>query len=301
MEREERRVQVPARFEYEVAGSVGEAAELLERYGEGARLIAGGHSLIPMMKLRLAAPEVLVDISGLDSELRYIEEEGGALRIGALTRHREVLESPVIGERYALLADAERMIADPLVRNMGTIGGDLANADPAEDLPAAFVALDSEVLVRGPNGERILHIDDLYIGPFETSLEHSEVLTEIRVPRSPGGSAYSKVKRKTGDYAAAAIGVALSMGGQEGISLSIMAEISSLRAESRPSFSVTQERESPGEPDGAVDPVCGMAVEVASARHVVEHGGTRYYFCCSGCRRAFEQEPEKYAAQVSLR
>ena len=208
-------MQVPARFEYEVASTVGEAIELLEHYGEGAHLIAGGHSLIPMMKLRLAAPEVVVDISGLDSELRYIEEDGGGLRIGALTRHREVLESPVIGERYALLADAERMIADPLVRNMGTIGGDLANADPAEDLPAAFVALDSEVIVRGPDGERTVHVDDLYVGPYETSLEHGEVLTEVRVPRSPGGSAYSKVKRKTGDYAAAAIGVALSMGGEE--------------------------------------------------------------------------------------
>lgn len=215
MERKEGRVQVPARFEYEVASTVGEAIELLGRYGEGAYLIAGGHSLIPMMKLRLAAPEVVVDISGLDSELRYIEDDGGVLRIGALTRHREVLESPVIGERYALLADAEMMIADPLVRNMGTIGGDLANADPAEDLPAAFVALDSEVAVRGPDGERTVHVDDLYVGPYETSLEHGEVLTEVRVPRSPGGSAYSKVKRKTGDYAAAAIGVALSMGGEE--------------------------------------------------------------------------------------
>jgi carbon-monoxide dehydrogenase medium subunit len=208
-------VQVPARFEYEVASSVGEAIELLERHGEGAYLIAGGHSLIPMMKLRLAAPEVVVDISGLDSELRYIEDDDGALRIGALTRHREVLESSLIRERYALLADAEIMIADPLVRNMGTIGGDLANADPAEDLPAAFVALDSEVLVRGPDGERTVHVDDLYVGPYETSLEHSEVLIEVRVPRSPGGSAYSKVKRKTGDYAAAAVGVALSMGGGE--------------------------------------------------------------------------------------
>ena len=208
-------MQVPARFEYEVASSVGEAIELLERHGEGAYLIAGGHSLIPMMKLRLAAPEVVVDISGLDSELRYIEDDDGALRIGALTRHREVLESSLIRERYALLADAEIMIADPLVRNMGTIGGDLANADPAEDLPAAFVALDSEVLVRGPDGERTVHVDDLYVGPYETSLEHGEVLIEVRVPRSPGGSAYSKVKRKTGDYAAAAVGVALSMGGGE--------------------------------------------------------------------------------------
>jgi aerobic carbon-monoxide dehydrogenase medium subunit len=213
--RKEGRVQVPARFEYEVAGTVGEAVELLQRYGEGAYLIAGGHSLIPMMKLRLAVPDVLIDISGLDDELRYIEEDGGALRIGALTRHREVLESPLIRERYALLADAERMIADPLVRNMGTIGGDLANADPAEDLPAAFVALDSEVVAHGPDGERTVHVDDLYVGPYETSLDHGEVLTEVRVPRSPGGSAYFKVKRKTGDYASAAIGVALSMSGGE--------------------------------------------------------------------------------------
>ena len=187
--------------------------ELLERYGEGAYLLAGGHSLIPMMKLRLAVPEVVIDISGLDGELRYIEDDGGALRIGALTRHRELLESPVIRERYALLADAERMIADPLVRNMGTVGGALAHADPAEDLPAAFVALDGEVTVGGPDGERSVNVDDLYIGPYETSIEHGKVLTEVRVPQSPGGSAYSKVERRAGDYASAAVGIALSISG----------------------------------------------------------------------------------------
>src|SRR5215211_6645535 len=197
LERKEDRVQVPARFEYEVAGTVGEAVELLERYGEGAYLLAGGHSLIPMMKLR------------------YIEEDDGALRIGALTRHRELLESPVVRERYTLLADAEAMIADPLVRNMGTVGGAVANADPAEDLPAAFVALDSEVVARGPDGERTVHIDDLHVGPYQTSLEHGEVLTEVRVPRAPQASAYSKVKRRVGDYASAAVGVALNMSGGE--------------------------------------------------------------------------------------
>lgn len=206
---------MPARFEYEVAGSVEEAVELLRRHGEEARVLAGGHSLIPMMKLRLASPEVLVDISGLDEELRYIRDEGGALRIGALTRHRELLESPVIRERYAILADAEAMIADPLVRNMGTVGGAVANADPAEDLPAVFVALDGEVVVRGPDGERTVHVDDLYLGPYETSLEHGEILMEVRVPRAPQASAYSKVKRRVGDYASAAIGVALSMSGGE--------------------------------------------------------------------------------------
>src|SRR3954465_7684350 len=145
-------VQVPAQFEYEVATSVDEAVSLLRRYGPEARPVAGGHSLIPMMKLRLASPEVLIDIHKLDDELRYVRDDGGVLRIGALARHKDLLESPLIRERYALLADAERLIADPLVRNMGTVGGALANGDPAEDLPAAFVALGGEVVVGAPDG-----------------------------------------------------------------------------------------------------------------------------------------------------
>jgi carbon-monoxide dehydrogenase medium subunit len=205
-------LQVPARFDYEVAHSVEEAVELLRRYGPEARLLAGGHSLIPMMKLRLAYPEVLIDIHELDGELRYVREEGGVLKVGALARHRDVLESPEVRERYPLLADAERMIADPLVRNMGTVGGALAHADPAEDLPAAFVALGGEVTVRGPGGERTLALDELYLGPFETELEPDEMLTEVQVPRRPAGSAYLKVERRVGDYAAAAVGVALWMG-----------------------------------------------------------------------------------------
>jgi aerobic carbon-monoxide dehydrogenase medium subunit len=164
-------VQVPAQFEYEVATSVDEAVSLLRRYGPEARPVAGGHSLIPMMKLRLASPEVLIDIHKLDDELRYVRDDGGVLRIGALARHKDLLESPLIRERYALLADAERLIADPLVRNMGTVGGALANGDPAEDLPAAFVALGGEVLVRGPDGERTIAVDDLCIGYYETALE----------------------------------------------------------------------------------------------------------------------------------
>lgn len=204
-------MQVPARFAYEVAGSVGEAIELLERHGEDAYLLAGGHSLIPMMKLRLASPEVVIDIHKLDDELRYVREEDGSLRIGALALHREVLESPIVNERYTLLADAERMIADPLVRNMGTLGGALAHADPAEDLPAAFVALGAEVVARGPGGERTVHIDDLYVGPYETVLEHGEMLMEARVPRAPGGSAYTKIERRAGDWTSASVGVALDM------------------------------------------------------------------------------------------
>ena len=204
-------MQVPARFEYEVANSVDEAIELLQRHGPEARLLAGGHSLIPMMKLRLAYPEVLIDIHDLDGELRYVREEDGELRVGALARHKDLLESPVVRERYTLLADAEKFIADPLVRNMGTVGGSFAHADPSEDLPAAFVALGAEVVARGPEGERKVAIEDLAVGPFETALESDEILMEARVPKAPHGSSYFKVERRAGDYASAALGVAVWM------------------------------------------------------------------------------------------
>ena len=208
-------MQVPAQFDYEVAASVEEAIELLQRHGPEARLLAGGHSLIPMMKLRLAFPEVLIDIHELDGELRYVREDDGVLRVGALARHRDLLEAPAVRERYTLLADAERFIADPLVRNMGTVGGSFAHADPSEDLPAAFVALGAEVVVRGPRGERTIAIEDLALGPFETAIEPDEILTEARVPRAPQGSSYFKVERRAGDYASAALGVALWMDGDE--------------------------------------------------------------------------------------
>jgi aerobic carbon-monoxide dehydrogenase medium subunit len=204
-------MQVPAAFEYEVAGSVAEAISLLQRYGPESRLLAGGHSLIPMMKLRLAYPEVLIDIHRLDGELRYVREDDGVLRVGALARHRDLLESPVVRERYTLLADAEKFIADPLVRNMGTVGGSFAHADPSEDLPAAFVALGADVVVRGPQRERTVAAEDLPVGPFETVIEPDEILTEVRVPRVPEGSSYFKVERRAGDYAAAAVGVAVWM------------------------------------------------------------------------------------------
>jgi len=206
-------MQVPAQFEYEVAGSVDEAISLLQRYGPESRLLAGGHSLIPMMKLRLAFPEVLIDIHELDGELRYVTEEEGTLRVGALARHRDLLESPVVQARYTLLADAEKFIADPLVRNMGTVGGSFAHADPAEDLPAAFVALGAEVVARGPHGERTIAVEDLALGPFETALEQDEILVEARVLRVPQGSSYFKVERRAGDYASAALGVAVWMNG----------------------------------------------------------------------------------------
>jgi carbon-monoxide dehydrogenase medium subunit len=208
-------LQVPAQFDYEVAASVEEAIELLQRYGPEARLLAGGHSLIPMMKLRLAFPEVLIDIHELDGELRYVREEDGVLKVGALARHRDLLESSQVRERYTLLADAEKFIADPLVRNMGTVGGSFAHADPSEDLPAAFVALGAEVVVRGPEGERTIAVEDLAQGPFETAIEPDEILTEARVPKAPQGSSYFKVERRAGDYASAALGVAVWMDGEE--------------------------------------------------------------------------------------
>ncbi|HEV8045048.1 MAG TPA: xanthine dehydrogenase family protein subunit M [Rubrobacter sp.] len=208
-------MQVPARFEYEVATSVDEAISLLQRHGPEAHVLAGGHSLVPMMKLRLASPEVVIDIHKLDGELRYIRDDGGVLKIGALVRHQDLLESELIKEHYAVLSDAEALIADPLVRNMGTVGGSLANGDPGEDLPAAFVALGCEVVVRGPDGERTISIDDLYAGFYETILEPGEIVTEARISRTPDASSYTKVKRRTGDYAAAAIGVALNMNGEE--------------------------------------------------------------------------------------
>jgi carbon-monoxide dehydrogenase medium subunit len=208
-------LQVPAQFDYEVATSVEEAIELLQRHGPEARLLAGGHSLIPMMKLRLAFPEVLIDIHELDGDLRFVREDDGTLVVGALARHKDLLESPVVRERYTLLADAEKFIADPLVRNMGTVGGSFAHADPSEDLPAAFVALGAEVVVRGPNGERTIAVEDLAVGPFETAIEPDEILTEARVSRAPHGSSYFKVERRAGDYASAALGVALWMNEEE--------------------------------------------------------------------------------------
>jgi carbon-monoxide dehydrogenase medium subunit len=173
-------MQVPAAFEYERATSVDEAIALLEQHGEEARLIAGGHSLLPMMKLRLASPEVLIDISRLD-DLRSIRVDQDNLCLGALTRHSEVLASPLVGEHYRILHEAERVIADPVVRNWGTVGGSLCHADPAEDLSAALGALRAEVVIRGTAGERVVPLRQLATGPLQTVLEPAEIMTEVRI------------------------------------------------------------------------------------------------------------------------
>jgi carbon-monoxide dehydrogenase medium subunit len=202
-------MQVPAQFEYDRATSVEHALALLARYGPEARVVAGGHSLLPMMKLRLAQPEALIDINDL-AELATISLDGGELRIGALVRHADLLASPVVGEHFPILTDAERVIADPVVRNRGTVGGSLCQADPSEDLSAAFAAVRATVVVEGPSGTRTVSTREFHTGPYETVVGPGELLLEIRVPIRPGGSsAYQKVERRVGDWAIAAAGAAV--------------------------------------------------------------------------------------------
>jgi aerobic carbon-monoxide dehydrogenase medium subunit len=206
-------MQTPAPFQYERASSVEGAIAALARLGPEARVIAGGHSLLPMMKLRLANPEHLIDINDLH-ELSYIREEAGELRIGALTRHVELLESELLAERYPVFRDAEQVIADPVVRNRGTIGGSLCQADAAEDLSAVCVAVKAKVVIRGASGERVVGLDEFHIGPFMTAVGDGELLTEVRLPlRHGAGSAHEKVERRAGDWAIAAASAAVWMDG----------------------------------------------------------------------------------------
>lgn len=206
----------PRAFEYVRAASMAEAVGLLAKHGEKAKILAGGQSLVPLMKLRLVAPEVVVDLNRVPG-LSAIREGGGSLRIGAMVRHRELAESPLIRERYPLLADVPHVLGDPQVRNMGTIGGSLAHADPAGDWGTALIAFDASLRAVGPNGERTLPVDGFFKDPFTTALDPAEILTEIRIPVPPphSGGAYAKLKRKTGDFAIVAVSaqVALADGG----------------------------------------------------------------------------------------
>ncbi|HUE27175.1 MAG TPA: xanthine dehydrogenase family protein subunit M [Solirubrobacteraceae bacterium] len=206
-------MQTPAPFEYERATSVDGAIASLQRLGSDARIIAGGHSLLPMMKLRLANPEHLIDINDLD-ELSYIREQGDEIRIGALTRHVELLESELLARHYPVFGDAERVIADPVVRNRGTIGGSLCQADAAEDLSAVCSALKAKTVIRGPGGERIVAMDEFHVGPYMTAVGDGELLTEVRLPLRVGaGSAHEKVERRAGDWAIAAASAAVWIDG----------------------------------------------------------------------------------------
>jgi carbon-monoxide dehydrogenase medium subunit len=214
-------MQVPSHVEYERARSVDHALELLARFGPESRVLAGGHSLIPMMKLRLAQPETLIDINGI-SGLSRITVADGELRIGALVRHAQLLASPLAGRHFPMLHDAEQVIADPIVRNWGTIGGSLCQADPSEDLSAAFGALRATAVIQGRDGPRQVPVREFHLGPYETVVAPDELLTELRVPVRPGpsgknagrggscgGSAYEKVARRVGDWSVAAAGAML--------------------------------------------------------------------------------------------
>jgi aerobic carbon-monoxide dehydrogenase medium subunit len=217
-------LQTPAAFEYERATSVDGAIASLERLGSEARVIAGGHSLLPMMKLRLANPEHLIDINDL-TELSYIREQDGEIRIGAMTRHVDLLRSDLLAQHFPLFRDAETVIADPVVRNRGTIGGSLCQADAAEDLSAVCAAAKASVVIRGSGGERVVSMDGFHVGPFTTAVGAAEILTEVRLPVRPdGGSAHEKVERRAGDWAIAAASAAVWMQdgtiGDAGIALS---------------------------------------------------------------------------------
>ena len=211
---------IPAPFDYQRAGSVDEAIELLAAHGDDAKLLAGGHSLLPLMKLRLAQPTVLVDI-GRIGDLSYVEDGGGTVRIGALTRHHDVASSDLVREQAPLLAEVAGQIGDPQVRHRGTIGGSIAHGDPASDLPAVLLALRGTLVVRGPGGEREIAADDFFTGFLETALAPDEVLTELRVPAVPGvGWAFEKFNRRSQDWAIVGVALALTNGaGGPGVGL----------------------------------------------------------------------------------
>src|SRR5215471_17954819 len=193
---------IPAAFDYSCPKTLSEAIALLQQHGDDAKILAGGQSLIPLMKLRMAAPKHVIDINRI-ADLSYIREADGALVIGAMTREADVDASELVRERYPIIADTAAVIGDPLVRNMATVGGNLAHADPANDHPATMLALDAEVVVTGLDGERTVPVAEFFTDFFTTALRPDEILTEIRIPAPTAGSggAYIKLERKVGDFA----------------------------------------------------------------------------------------------------
>jgi carbon-monoxide dehydrogenase medium subunit len=205
---------IPGEFDYYAPGSLSEAVTLLQEHGEDAKLLAGGQSLIPAMRFRLAMPFALIDLNNIDG-LEYVREDNGHLAIGSMTREVMLEESSLVNDSYQMLADAAEVIADPVVRNRATVGGNIAHADPANDHPAVMLAYNAEVIALGPGGTRAIPIDSFFTGLFENAMAHNEILTEIRIPR-PGpnsGGAYVKMERKVGDYAVSAVAVQVTMNG----------------------------------------------------------------------------------------
>jgi len=199
-------------FHYEAPDTLAEAISLLQKYGDEAKILSGGHSLIPMMKLRFATPEYLIDINDIPG-LSHIKEEGGVLKIGALTREAEVEHSDLLKKHFPIFGDVTKLIADPQVRNRGTLGGNLAHGDAANDHPAVMLALNATVIATGPDGERAIPIDEFFFGFYMTALQPDEILTEIQipVPEENTGNAYHKLERKVGDYATAGVAVQLTL------------------------------------------------------------------------------------------
>ncbi|MCA9998073.1 MAG: xanthine dehydrogenase family protein subunit M [Anaerolineales bacterium] len=203
---------IPGKFDYYAPTSLDEALSLLQTHGDEAKILAGGQSLIPAMRYRLAMPEVLIDINGIGG-LDYVREDNGRLAIGSMTREVTLEDSALVQSKYHLLADTAAVIADPVVRNLATVGGNIAHADPANDHPATMLAYNAEVVAVGPDGTRTIAIDDFFVDLFENALADNEILTEIRIPTPAAGSggAYVKVERKVGDYAISAVAVQLTM------------------------------------------------------------------------------------------
>ncbi len=204
---------IPPKFEYYAPATIDEAVKLLDRFGGEAKVLAGGQSLLPLLKLRLAEPKALVDINRIH-DLSYIREDGEHLRIGSMARTNALNRSELVHKKYPILSDAAHVIADPLVRNMGTVGGNVSHGDPANDLPACMLALGAQYVARGPNGTRTVRADAFYHDTFVTALEPNEILTEIRIPKAHAGqgNAYLKLEKRIGDFPIVGVAANLILG-----------------------------------------------------------------------------------------
>ena len=209
---------IPAAFDYVRASSLDEAVDALSQHGDEAKLLAGGHSLLPLMRFRLARPAVVVDIGRLD-DLKYIRNEGSHVAIGALTRHRDVETSDVVASKAALLGEVTSHVGDPQVRHRGTIGGSVAHGDPASDIPSALLALGAVLVAVGPDGRREIPVDDFFTGFLETDLSPSEVLTEVRIPATEGAWGFEKFNRRAQDWAIVGVSAAVQADGSTGVGL----------------------------------------------------------------------------------
>jgi aerobic carbon-monoxide dehydrogenase medium subunit len=287
----------PARFEYFAPSSAEEALTVLERYGDEAKVLAGGQSLIPLMKLRFASPRALVDLKGVDG-LDGLYEDNGMLNIGALVRHKACEQSALLRSRYGVLADAAPQISDPIVRNRGTVAGSLAHADPQGDWGSALLAAGGQVQVRGSDGTRTISLDDFFLGPFTTALEPTEIVTWVQVP-DPGprsGGAYLKLERKVGDFATVAVGVHVSFSNgkveRAGIALTGVGP-RNLRAESAEQALAGHELD-----DEAIGEAARLAAEAAEPRDDIR-GSAEYkrnvvrVFTERGLRKAAERREEQ--------